>query len=591
MAEERVQRRLAAILAADVVGYSRLMGKDEEGTLAALMSCRAELIQPCISDHRGRLFKTTGDGLLAEFASVVDAVRCAITIQEGMNDRNADLPEDAKINFRIGVNLGDIIVQDDDVFGDGVNIAARLEGLADAGGICVSGTVYDQVAGKISQACESMGEQSLKNIEGPVRAYRVITDQVLPSTPAKKGQTSALEFAPPDRPSIAILPFKSLGSDPDKDYLADGIRFGISASLVQLSGLFLVHAPVLNAYRGRDVVASSVGEELDARYVLEGAVQQAGNRVRVTVQLTDVDTSQVMLADRYDRVLDDVFDLQDEITREVISSLNVKLVANEIDRVWFGKLSSPEAKEFYYRGASHFYEINKEDNRIARQFFDDLYRVQPDSVVGPSYISVTHWMDGFFHWTESSAGSLEQAAIWAQKAMEYDDNNGIGHAVFGHLQLLDGKYDEALANCSTGVELRTSCPLAHALLGLVLNFCGDAGRAVKSAREALQLEKVYPTWLIDILATAYRDSGAVDLSIPAAEESLRLNPKSNDARLILCSDYQLADDHDQAQRVADDIIANDPEFRLSAFAKSQPYKNQATLDRLIATLREAGLPE
>ncbi len=331
--------------------------------------------------------------------------------------------------------------------------------------------------------------------------------------------SSALEFSPPDRPSIAILPFKSLGSDPDKDYIADGIRFGISASLVQLSGLFLVHAPVLNAYRGKDVSARSVGEELGARYVLEGAVQQAGNRVRVTVQLTDVDTNQISFADRYDRVVDDIFELQDEITREVISSLNIELVANESDRIWFGKFTVPEAKEFYYRGASHFYELNKDDNATARHYFEELYRVQPDSVVGPSYISVTHWMDAFFDWTDSSAESREQASTWAQKAMEYEDNNGIGYAVFGYLQLLEGKFDDALANCSTGVKLRTSCPMAHALLGLVLNFCGDAGLAVKNVREALQLEKVYPTWLIDILAAAYRDCGAVDLSIPAAIES------------------------------------------------------------------------
>ncbi|MBW8056339.1 MAG: hypothetical protein FVQ76_13705, partial [Nitrospira sp.] len=406
--------------------------------------------------------------------------------------------------FRIGVNLGDVMVDGDDLLGDGVNVASRLEGLADAGGICISGTVYDQVSGKISQAFEFMGEQTLKNIEGPVRAYRIFTDRGKSETPAR---ARALEFAPPDRPSVAILPFKSLGSDPDKDYIADGIRFGISASLVQLSGLFLVHAPVLNGYREKDVTAPSVGADLDVRYILEGAVQQAGNRVRVTVQLTDVDAKQTILAERYDRVLDDIFQLQDEVTREVISSLNIKLVTNETNRVWFGKLTSPEAQEFYYRGASHFYELNKDDNATARHLFEELYRVQPDSVVGPSYIAVSHWMDAFFDWTDPSVRSAELAATWAKKAMQYEDNNGIGHAVFGHLQLLEGKYDEALATCSKGAELRSSCPLAHGLLGLVLNYCGDAESAVKSVKEALQLEKVYPAWLIDILAAAYRDCG------------------------------------------------------------------------------------
>ncbi len=590
MTEERVQRRLAAILAADAVGYSRLMDVDEETTLRTLRACR-RIIDGLVTGHSGRVFGAAGDSVIAEFTSPVEAVRCAVEIQQTLETSHADLPKDRLMRFRIGVNLGDVMIDGDDLLGDGVNVASRLEGLADTGGICISGTVYDQVAGKIPQGFEFMGEQALKNIEGPVRAYRVYTGQGLPEALVRSRTSSAIEFAPPDRPSVAILPFKSLGSDPDKDYIADGIRFGISATMVQLSGLFLVHAPVLNAYRDRDVSATSVGAELEVRYVLEGAVQQAGNRIRVTVQLTDADAKQTIWAERYDRVLDDVFQLQDEITREVISSLNIKLVTSETNRVWFGKLTSPEADEYYYRGASHFYELNKADNATARHMFEELFRVQPDSVVGPSYIAVSHWMDAFFAWTDPSAGSIEQAGTWAKKAMEYEDNNGIGHAVFGHLQLLDGKYDEALATCSKGAELRSSCPLAHGLLGLVLNYCGDAEAAVKSVREALQLEKVYPTWLIDILAAAYRDCGEVELSIPTAKESLRLNPQNNDARLILCSDYSLTADHAQARRVANEIIDSDPAFRLSTYAKSQPYKNPAALERLIAGLREAGLPD
>jgi len=590
MTEGHVRRRLATILAADAVGYSRLMDVDEETTLRTLKAYR-QIIDGLVTSHSGRVFGAAGDSVIAEFTSPVEAVRCAVEIQQSLEKSNANLPNDSLMRFRIGVNLGDVMVDGDDLLGDGVNVASRLEGLADTGGICISGTVYDQVAGKITQAFEFMGEQTLKNIEGPVRAYRVFADHRPADTSAKARASSPLEFTPPERPSVAILPFKSLGSDPDKDFIADGIRFGIQATLVQLSGLFLVHPPVLNGYREKDVAATSVGAELDTRYILEGAVQQAGNRIRVTVHLSDVDAKQTILAERYDRVLDDVFLLQDEITREVISSLNIKLLTSETNRVWFGKLTSPEAQEYYYRGASHFYELNKDDNATARHLFEELYRVQPDSVVGPSNISVTHWLDAFFGWTDLSAGSIEQAATWAQKAMQYEDNNGIGHAVFGHLQLLDGKYDEALEICLKGAELRSSCPLAHGLLGLVLNYCGDAEAAVKSVREALKLEKVYPTWLIDILAAAYRDCGEVELSIPTAKESLRLNPQNNDARLILCSDYKLMADPDQARRVADEIIANDPGFHLSDYAKSQPYKNPAALKRLIATLREAGLPD
>jgi class 3 adenylate cyclase len=594
MPEKKVQRRLAAILAADVVGYSRLMKADEEGTLARLKTLRADAIDPTIAAHSGRIVKLMGDGALVEFSSVVDAVRCAVEIQRALAERNADLPEEARIGLRIGINLGDIMVDDDDIYGDGVNVASRLESLADAGGICISGTVHDQVAGKVVQTFEFMGEQALKNLEKPVRAYRVLAGEGVSATPRTaraSHASSVLEFALPDRPSIAILPFKSLGVDPDQDYLADGIRFGIQATLVQLSGLFLVNAPALNAYRERDVSATSAGAELNVRYVLEGAVQQAGERIRATLQLTDVAAQQTIWAERYDRVIEDVFELQDEITREVISSLNLELLSSESGRIWFGKLSSPEAREYYYRGSSHLYEGNKEDNAAARHMFEELYRVQPEAVHGPSNIAVTHWLDAFFGWTDPSAGSIEQAATWAKKAMEYEDNNGIGHAVFGHLQLLDGKYDEALATCSKGVELRSSCPLAHGLLGLVLNYCGDARGAVNSVREALQLERVYPAWMINVLAAAYRDCGEVELSIPAAKESVRLDPLKNDARLILCSDYEFAADHDQARLIADEIIAGDPAFHLSAYAKSQPYKSLAPLERVIEALREAGLPD
>jgi class 3 adenylate cyclase len=594
MPEERVQRRLAAILAADVVGYSRLMQADEEGMLARLKTLRAEAIDPEIAGHGGRIVKLMGDGALVEFSSVVDAVRCAIAIQRALAGRNTDLPEEAVIRLRIGINLGDIMVDQDDIYGDGVNVASRLENLADSGGICISGTVHDQVAGKIPETFEFMGEQALKNIEEPVRAYRVVTGE-RPSAALGAAKaatdTSSLEFAPPERPSVAILPFKSLGSDPDQDYLADGLRLGIQATLVQLSGLFLVNAPALNAYRDRDVSALTAGSELGVHYVLEGAVQQAGKRIRATLQVTDVTAKRTIWAERYDRILDDVFELQDEITREVISSLNIELLSSEVGRVWFGKLSSPQAREYNYRGLSHLYEGNKDDNAAARHMFEELTRVQPDSVVGPSNVSVTHWLDAFFGWTDSSAGSIEQAASWAKKAMEYEDNNGIGHAVFGHLQLLEGKYDEALATCTKGIELRSSCPLAHGLLGLVLNYSGDARAAIKRVREALQLERVYPAWMINVLATAYRDCGEVELSIPAAKESVRLDPQQNDARLILCSDYNLAADHDQARRVAAEIIASDPTFRLSTYAKSQPYKTRAPLERVIEALREAGLPD
>jgi len=355
--------------------------------------------------------------------------------------------------------------------------------------------------------------------------------------------------------------------------------------------LFLVNASTPNMYRGKEVSATTVGAELNVRYVLEGAVQRAGKRVRATVQLTDVEAGQTIWAERYDRVLEDVFRLQDEITGEVISALNVKLQFGEIARGWFSRVTSTEARACYHRGSSYLYEGNKEDNAAARHMFEEVYRFEPESVLGPSNVALTHWLDAFFGWTGNPAGSMEQAGVWAEKAVQYEDNNGIGHAVLGHVKLVAGKHDEALALCLQGVELRYSCPLAHGLLGLALNYCGDPRRAVKEARIALQLERVYPVWLIDILASAYRDCGDLELSISAAEESVRLAPRNNDARLILCSSYKLVEDDDQARGVADEVIANDPEFRLSDYAKSQPYKDAGPFERVLEALREAGLPD
>ena len=585
-----MERRLAAIIAADVVGYSCLMGVDEAGTLAAINAHIREIFDPKAREFHGRTVKLMGDGILMEFPSAVQAVSFALEVQAAVHEANLDVPKEEQVVYRLGINVGDIIVEDDDIFGDGVNIAARLEGVAEPGGICISGTVHDQVQGKLPLRLEFIGHQKLKNIAEPVRVYLAASAESGAGVASSKQSEAALEFDPPDRPSIAILPFKSLSGDPEKDYVADGIRFGISATLVQLSGLFLVHAPVLNNYRGRDVEAGLVGREIGARYVLEGTVQQAGNRVRVTVQLTHVETGHAILAERFDRVFGDIFQLQDEITHDVIAALNIKLVANEIDRIWFSKLTSPGAIESYYRGASHFYELNKEDNAVAREMFERLYEVQPDSVVGPSYIAVTHWMDAFFKWSDAPVRSFELAAEWAKRAMEYEDNNGIGHAVYGHLVLLEGKYDEALATCTDGTKLRTSCPLAHGLLGLVLNFCGDPGSAVDSVKEALRLEKVYPTWLIDILAAAYRDCGNVRLSLPAAKESMRLNPQGNDARLILCSDYALSGEMEQARRAAEEIVARDPMFRLSDYSENLPYKNPEMRERVVGALSKAGLP-
>ena len=357
-----MERRLAAILATDVVGYSRLMNDDEEGTLARLKAHRNEAIDPTIGKHRGRIVKLMGDGALAEFASIVDAVRCAVDIQAAMSERNADVPEDRRIQLRIGVNLGDVIVEGDDIYGDGVNIAARLEGLAEPGGICVSGTVFDHVKGKVDLDFADLGERQVKNIPGSLRVYSVAPDTKEGTThdavaplyqtaepeagPARKESGEAvigIDLSLPDTPSIAVLPFANMSADPEQEYFSDGITEDIITALSKISSLLVVARNSTFTYKGRAVDVTQVSREQGVRYVLEGSVRKARNRVRVTAQLVDATTGHHLWAERYDRDLEDIFAVQDEITREVVIALDVRLIAGEQARLWSSGTKNLEA--------------------------------------------------------------------------------------------------------------------------------------------------------------------------------------------------------------------------------------------------------
>src|SRR5437667_5330553 len=346
-------RRLAAILAADIGGYSRLMGADEEGTLAALKAIRRELGDPKIAEHRGRIVKTTGDGLLVEFASVVDAVRCAVEVQRAMADRNAGVPAEKRIEFRFGIHQGDIIVEDGDIFGDGVNLAARLEGLAEPGGICVSGRVRADAAGKVDVAFDDLGEQSLKNIARPLRVYRVRLDEA-PAT-----HTPAAALALPDKPSIAVLPFQNMSGDPEQEYFADGMVEEITTAIARLSWLFVIARNSSFTYKGKPIDVKQVAAELGVRYVLEGSVRKAQNRVRITGQLIDASTGNHIWADRFDGALDDIFNLQDRVASSVVGALEPRLRLSEIERASRKPSASLDAYDLYLRALAVFYPITK----------------------------------------------------------------------------------------------------------------------------------------------------------------------------------------------------------------------------------------
>lgn len=591
---KNVQRRLAAILAADVVGYSRLMSADEEGTLERLKALRQDLIDPEITRRGGRIVKLMGDGALVEFGSVVSAVECAADVQRAMAARNATVGEEERIELRIGINLGDVIVDGDDIYGDGVNIATRLEALANEGGICVSRTVFNHVKSRVALDFKDLGEQALKNIEEPIQAYEVIGESE--KTPQRRrsraiNQGPSFGLQPRKRRSIAIRPFKNLSGDPQQDHLVDGMRLGIQAGLVLLPGLFLINAHAVNRYRDKDISVTEAATDLGVRYLLDGAVQKAGNHIRATLQLTDAEVGEVIWAERYDRDLTDLFELQDQITQEVLISLDARILGRERDRVWFKKLTSSKARELFLRGNYHLYAGNSADNEEARRIFEVLHELEPDVGYGSGIVALTHWFDAFFGWSKSSVKSTEEAIKWAKTAIGYEEMDGFGYAVLGHLQLFEGHHDEALVNCQKAVGLRASCPLAYGLLASAQIYCGDSRSAVKNARTALQLESVYPPWLINVLAAAYRDCGDVDQSILAAEEVVRLAPNVNDGRLTLCSDYNLTNRTNEARRLANEIIDIQPDFHLSYYAATQPYRDATTLERVIENLSSAGLPK
>lgn len=594
MAHDKATRKLAAIVAADIAGYSTLMGADEEGTLSALKAHRRELIDPKIEEYGGRIVKTMGDGLLIEFPSVVDAFWCWLDVQKGMLARNETIPIARRIQFRVGINIGDIIIDEGDIYGNGVNIASRLESIADPGGICVSRSVIDQVTQTQDVRFEDLGNRSLKNIETPVRAFRVL-DAVrtvasagfIPSPTDDSERTLHL----PERPCVAIMPFKTLNVGSENEYIADGIALGITNLLVQLSGLFFMNACSNQRYRNGELTAAEAVSGLPVRYVLEGAVQRSGNRIRATASLTDLSISAITWAGQYDCELEDVFALQDEVTREVVRSLSSEILGGNFEVVWTERLAGRGAWEYYLRGLSHFYKFTKRDNAIAKQMMEKVHSLHPDEGIAAGYLALNHWTDAVRGWSDSPDESIKEATKWALMAVTSDkETDGLGHIILGSVRLLQGQFDEALALCRKGLSSRTNCPFALGQTAAVQNYCGDPDGAVKTAREALSVRTVYPPPLINVLAIAYRDSGRIDASLSAAREAARLDTGHTDALVTMCSDYALAGKETEAREIADKIVSINPEFSIVAYARKQPYRDRSALARITQSLRAAGLP-
>jgi adenylate cyclase len=478
-------RRLTAILAADVAGYSRLMGADEEGTHERLKAHLGELVNPKISEHRGRVVKNTGDGLLAEFASVVDAVRCAAEVQRGMIDREPDMPDERRIRLRIGVNLGDVIVEEEDIFGDGVNVAARLEALAEPGGVCVSRMVRDNVRDKLNYTFEDMGEQQVKNIARPVRVYRV-RDRAIPV--AEPAPVSLQPLPPPDKPSIAVLPFTNRSSDPEQEFFADGIAEDVITALSRYPSLFVIARNSSFTFKGRAVNVKQVGRELGVRYVLEGSLRKAGNRIRVTAQLVEAESGKHVWAERYDRDLADIFAVQDEITEAVTIAIAPAIADAELHRAMRKPPESLDAWAAYQRGLWHIGKATANDYELAEAFFRRAIDLDRDFSDGYCGLATAKFRAAITFRTGSLAEAQSLAQRMAYFAIALDGNNAFAHSCLSFALFGRGDHRGALAEAERALALSPNLASGYFQRGAALIYSGRPQEGLRDLQTSLKLE-------------------------------------------------------------------------------------------------------
>ena len=588
MAEERVQRKLAAILAADVVGYSRLMEADEETTLRTLKSHR-EIIDRLIGRHEGRVFSTAGDSVVAEFRSAVEAVRSAIAIQEELKARNEPLSDATKMMFRIGVNLGDIMVEGDNLYGDGINVAARIEGLCAPGEVYVSGSVHGQVEGKLSLGFEDMGEQSVKNIAKPIRVYRVRT-----TATEKIDQDAFGDPLPlPDKPSIAVLPFENMSDDPKQEYFADGISEDIITVLSKISGLFVISRHSSFVYKEKLVSVKQVGQELGVRYVLEGSVRKAGNRLRITAQLIDSATDHHLWAEHYDRDLEDIFAVQDEVARKVADALEVALTRGESNRLGQAPTDNIEAYEVYLRARRTPWPPTRHNIRSALSAYERVIEMDPKFAGGYAGKSLMHSMAVLFRHSDDPEGDSRTALELARRAVEFDKNFARSHSALGHAHLASGQHEEAIAASRQAIELQPGDADSHADHARCLMWAGLGDEACDEVQIALRLDPQYVEGpYFNIYGRAAFFAGRYQEAIDAYERNFARGGPSYIGNLaIWAAACGLAGHLEKARELVQEMVREHPGVSVANIQDVRLGPSDSELERLREGLRKAGLPE
>ena len=576
-----MERRLTAILAADVVGYSRLMGTDEVGTLDRLKSLRGECIDSKTSQHQGRIVKLTGDGILAEFPSVVHAVACAAEMQRSLQERNSKVPMDRRIEFRMGVDLGDVIVEGEDIYGDGVNIAARLEGIADPGGIAVSQSVRDHVGHRFDVAFEDCGEQSLKNIEQPIRVYKVVTaDANFPAAPSMKT----------DRPSIAVLPFNNMSGDPEQEYFSDGITEDIITDLSKISGLFVAARHTAFTYKGKTIKVEQIGRELGVHYILEGSVRKAGTRVRVTGQLTNTRDGDHLWAERFDRDLTDIFTIQDEIAHAIVEQLKVRLLPREKKSIEKAPTDNIEAYTHYLRGRDFLHRRSKHYSRIARQMFAKAVTLDPKYARAYSGMADC---DSFTYLNYRVGVPIDGLLATTQKALSLDDSLAEAHASRGLALSAAQRYDEAKAEFERAIKLDPGLFEAHYFYARASFAEGKIEQATRLFERASQIRPDdYQSVCLRI--HCYRSLGriaeskeAARLGLQLAERELALHPDDpRPAHLGAGALFELGD-LERAREWVDRALAIDPDDPLTLYNVACGYTKLGNLDAAFEALERS----
>lgn len=579
-------RRLAAIPAGDMVGFSRLMEVDESGTLARLKAHRVELIDPAIAKNGGRIVKTTGDGMLVEFASALDAGQCAVEIQRRMARRNADMPDDRRIEFRFGVNLGDIIVEADDVYGNGVNIAARLEAFAKPGGVCISDLAYRAIEGNLNVAFEDAGEHALKNIAQPVRIWRWVAEAGDADSPRPDAKSTSA-----GKPSLAVLAFENMSGDAEQAYFSDGISEDVITDLSKVEGLHVIARNSSFVYKGQSHSIAKVARELGVRYVLEGSVRKAGNRVRVTAQWIDSVDGGHVWADRFDRDLTDIFAVQDELTQEIVAALKVKLTPDEQNRLVHKGTANLEAYHLFLRGREQVLLHTKAGNTAARELLGTAVSIDPRFAAAHAYTAFTHVIDYVNGWSDEPEASLQTGLAMAREAVEMSDREPRAHFALAAALIWARDLDGGLAAANRCLALAPNSPEGFLTTAHAQIFRGDAAAALDALDTYRRLDPHHPEIVLHFLAEAHISLGQFEQAIEVLKERLERSPNSWTAFALLASCCGHLGRIDEGKAALAELLRINPDFSIERRRRMLPFRNPADFERRVDGMRKVGLQQ